>query len=124
MIRFIFRALAAALGFWLAARIVPGVYVVEGESGLRSLLAAGLLLGIVNAIIRPILVILTLPLTVVTLGLFLLVINGIMVKIVDFFLNGIEIHGLWHAMLVALIVSLTVWVVSWFVDPREERRGA
>lgn len=119
MIRFIFRALAAALGFWLAARIVPGVYV--GSMG--SLLAAGVLLGIVNALIRPIIVILTLPLTVITLGLFLLVVNGISVKIVDFFLTGIEIHGFWHAILVSIIISLTVWVVSWFVDPREEPRG-
>ena len=120
MIRFIFRALAAALGFWLAARVVPGVYV----GGLGSLLAAGVLLGIVNALVRPVIVILTLPLTVVTLGLFLLVVNGITVKIVDFFLTGIEIHGLWHAMLVAIIISLTVWVVGWFVDPREEQRRA
>ncbi len=120
MIRFIFRALAAALGFWLAARIVPGVYV----GGIGSLLAAGVLLGIVNALVRPVLVILTLPLTIVTLGLFLLVVNGVTVKIVDFFLTGIEIRGLWHAMLVAIIISLTVWVVGWFVDPRDERRQA
>lgn len=72
MVGFIVRALIAALGLWLAAEIVPGV----GYQSLESLLWAAALLGIVNAIVRPILIILTLPFTIVTLGLFLLVINA------------------------------------------------
>jgi putative membrane protein len=114
MIGFIIRVAVVALGLWLASRIVPGVEVLSW----KSLLAAALLLGIVNAIVRPVLIILTLPFTIVTLGLFLLVINGLMIKLVTVFLHGFIVHGLWAAILCALVVSLTSWIVSWFIGPR------
>jgi putative membrane protein len=120
MTRFILHALAAALGFWIAAKIVPGVHV----GGLGSLLAAGLLLGIINALVRPILVILTFPLTLITLGLFLLVVNGLTVWLVTLFLRGIQIHGLWHAILAAIVISLTSWVASGIIgSTRIDRRA-
>ena len=72
------------IGLWLASQIIPGVHFVSSE----SLIAAALLLGIVNALVRPILVILTFPITVLTLGLFLLVINGLMIELVSYFLSG------------------------------------
>ena len=109
MIRFILHALATALGFWLASKLMPHGVVVDG---LGSLVAAGVLLGVVNALVRPILVILTFPLTLLTLGLFLLVINGLMVALVTVFLRGIHIHGLWHAILTAIVISLTSWAAS------------
>ena len=120
MIRFILRALAAALGFWVASKIVPGVHV----GGVGSLLAAGVVLGIVNALVRPILILLTLPLTVLTLGLFLLVVNGLTVWLVTVFLREISIHGLWRAILTAIVISLTSWVAGWIINPmrREDRR--
>ncbi|MEP6966837.1 MAG: phage holin family protein [Pseudomonadota bacterium] len=108
MIRFALHALATALGFWIAAQIVPGVHA----GGWGSLIAAGVLLGIVNALVRPILVILTFPLTILTLGLFLLVVNGLMVWLVTLFLKGIQIHGLWSAILAAIVISLTSWAAS------------
>ena len=109
MVRFLLRALVAALGLWVASYIVPGVHV----HGLRTLLIAGLLLGLVNALVRPILTILTLPLTVVTLGLFLLVLNGLMVLLVGWILHrfgvsGYQIHGLFAAILTTIVI----WVVS------------
>jgi putative membrane protein len=108
----------AALGFWLASRIVPGVHV----GGWGSLLAAGVLLGVVNAFVRPIIVVLTLPLTIVTLGLFLLVINAVMVELATLFLrHQITIDTFWHAVLAALVISLTSWVGNWFIGPRDER---
>jgi putative membrane protein len=113
MIGFIIRAAVAALGLWIASKIVPGVYV----RSLASLAWAALLLGLVNAIIRPVLIILTLPITVITLGLFLLVINGLMIKLVTVFIHGLVVRGLWAAILTALIVSLTSWVASWFIGP-------
>ena len=108
MTRFILQALAAALGFWLASRIVPGVVV----GGLGSLLAAGVLLGVINALVRPILVLLTLPITLLTLGLFLLVVNGATVWLVTAFLHGVHIDGLWHAILTAIVISLTSWLAG------------
>jgi len=119
MIRFILHAIASAAGFWLASRIVPGVHV----GGLGGLLAAGVVLGIVNALVRPILVFFTFPLTILTLGLFLLVVNGMMVSLVAFFLHGsVRIDGFWHAILAALVISLTSWLASSLVGATDDRR--
>ncbi|MDR3512974.1 MAG: phage holin family protein [Caulobacteraceae bacterium] len=113
MIGFIIRAAVVALGLWLASKIVPGVEVLSTG----SLIAAAVLLGVVNAIVRPILVLLTFPITLITLGLFLLVINGLMIKLVTVFLHGFIVHGLGSAILCALVVSITSWVMSWFIGP-------
>jgi putative membrane protein len=113
MIGFIIRAAVVALGLWVASKIVPGVEI----RSVGSLIAAAVLLGLVNAIVRPVLVFLTFPITIVTLGLFLLVINGLMIKLVTVFLHGFVVHGLWAAILCALVVGLTSWVVSWFIGP-------
>jgi putative membrane protein len=113
MIGFLIRAAVVALGLWLASRIVPGVEILSWQ----SLAWAAVLLGIVNAVVRPILVILTLPITILTLGLFLLVINGLMIKLVTVFLHGFIVHGLVAAILCAVVVGLTSWVASWFIGP-------
>jgi putative membrane protein len=114
MVGFLIRAAVVAVGLWVASLIVPGVSFTSNE----SLIWAALLLGIVNAIVRPILIILTIPITILTLGLFLLVINGLMVELVSHFLGGFQVAGLGTAILVSLVVSLTSWVISWFVGPR------
>lgn len=105
---FLLRVLAAALGFWVASHLVPGVRV----SGWVSLLEAGLLLGILNALVRPLLVLFTLPLTIVTLGLFLFVVNGLTVWAVTVFIHGVHIPGLWSAILAAIVISLVSWVAN------------
>jgi putative membrane protein len=110
---FLIRAAVVALGLWLASQIVPGVEI----RSTGALIAAALLLGVVNAVVRPILVILTFPITLLTLGLFLLIINGLMVELVAHFLKGFEVDGLWPAILTSLVVSLTSWVMSCFVGP-------
>jgi putative membrane protein len=117
MVRFIIHALAAALGFWIASKVLHGVHV----AGIESLLLAGLLLGVVNALVRPILVILTLPLTILTLGLFLLVVNGVTVWIVTLFIHGVRIHGPVDAILTALIISITSWIVGGVLHPDTRR---
>ena len=114
MLGFLIRAAVVAVGLWVASLIVPGVSFTSNE----SLIWAALLLGIVNAIVRPILIILTIPITILTLGLFLLVINGLMVELVSHFHGGFQVAGLGTAILVSLVVSLTSWVISWFVGPR------
>ena len=75
---FFFRLIITALGLWAAATIVPGMRI----TGWGNLFVAALLLGLVNAVIRPIILILTLPLTVLTLGLFIFVVNGISLALV------------------------------------------
>jgi putative membrane protein len=111
---FILRVLVVALGLWLASALVPGIQVEDGW----TLVGAALLLGIVNALVRPLLVILTLPITILTLGLFLLVINAAMLGFVASFFDGFVISSFWSALLGAMIISLTGWVVSWFIGPR------
>lgn len=110
--RFIFQALAAAFGFWVASRIVPGVHA----RGVGSLIAAGLILGVVNILVRPILIVLTIPLTLVTLGLFLFVVNGITVWITAAFLKGVDVDGLWPAILASIVITVISWVARAIVD--------
>ncbi len=88
--------------------------------GIAALAAAAVLLGIVNAVIRPVVFLLTLPFTLVTFGLFLLVINAAMLGLVSFLLravgvSGFEVHGFWAALLGALVVSLVGWIGSLFI---------
>lgn len=83
-----------------------------------DLLGAALLLGIVNAVVRPVLILLTLPATLVTLGLFLLVINAAMLGLVAWMFDGFTISGFWAAVFGALVVSVTGWVASSFIGPR------
>lgn len=109
----IIRMLITAGGLWLASALVPGV-VIEGAG---TLLLAALLLGLVNAIVRPIVVLLTLPITIVTLGLFLLVINAAMFGLVAALLDKFYVSGFFAALLGAIIVSLTSMVASWYVGP-------
>lgn len=114
MIGFLVRLLVSALGLWLASELVPGIEVHGGW----TLLGAALLLGIVNAIVRPLLVILTLPATLLTLGLFLLVINAAMLGLVAWMFEGFTISGFWAAFFGALVVSVTGWLASSFIGPR------
>ena len=108
---FIVRLLITALGLWVADRVLPGIAI----SGTGSLLVSALLLGMVNAVIRPIILILTLPLTVLTLGLFILIVNGISLGIAAWLVPGFHIAGLWSATWGAVIVGLTSWVASAFI---------
>ena len=108
MTGFVLRVAIVALGLWLATQILDGL----NFDGPTTLLVAALLLGIVNAIVRPIAVVLTLPLTLLTLGLFLLVINAAMLGLVAMLLSGFQISGFWTAIGGALIVSVTGWVAS------------
>lgn len=111
---FLLRLLISALGLWLASAIVPGVYVAS----VGTLLIAALLLGIVNAVVRPVLIILTLPITILTLGLFLFVVNAAMLGLVAWLLPGFTITGFWPAFGASIVVSLVSWVASWFIGPR------
>ncbi|MBI3769533.1 MAG: phage holin family protein [Deltaproteobacteria bacterium] len=110
---FLVRLLINALGLWVAQAIVPGVEI----TGVGTLLAAALLLGIANAVVRPLIVLLTLPITVLSLGLFLLVVNAAMLALVAALLEGFVLRGFFSALLGSLVVSITSWIAAWYVGP-------
>jgi putative membrane protein len=101
------------LGLYLASVLVPGVQIV----GLGTFILAAILLGFVNGFVRPVAFLLTLPITIVTLGLFLLVLNAAMFGLVGAMLSGFSIAGLGSAILGALIVSITSGLASWYIGP-------
>lgn len=111
---FLVRFLITAGALWLASAIVPGMVFLSTA----SLLWAALWLGIVNALLRPIAVILTLPLTIVTLGLFLLIVNAAMLGLVASMLDGFQLSGFWSALFGALLVSLFSGLASNFIGPK------
>jgi len=103
----------AMLGLFLASQILPGVTIF----GTGTFILAALLLGLVNAVVRPIAFLLTLPLTIVTLGLFLLVLNAAMFGLVAALLDNFTVSGFWSAIFGAIIVSVTSTVSSWYIGP-------
>lgn len=114
MVGFLFRAALSMVGLWIATRWVHGIRIDDAG----TLVLAGVLLGAINAIIRPIAVILTFPLTVLTLGLFLLVVNAGMLGLTAWLLHGFHVAGFKAALLASLIVGLTGWIGSWFIGSR------
>jgi len=99
----------------LAVVLVP--YVVSGVriEGTGTALLAGAILGILNALVRPVLVILTLPLSIVTLGLFLLVINALMFQLAGAIVPGLHVDSFWSAFFGAIIVSIVSWLANWII---------
>src|SRR6267378_1121653 len=107
MRRFLVHWFSIALALFVCTRILPGVHV----DSFQTLAVAALVLGFINAIIKPILVILTLPITVLTLGLFYFVVNGFAFALASAVVPGFAVDSLWWAILGSLVVSL----ISWFV---------
>jgi len=105
---FILRIIVYTLALLVAAHVVPGIRL----DGLASALVAGLLLGLVNAIVRPVLVVLTFPITLLTLGLFLLVLNAFCLWLVSVFVAGFQVAGFWWGVLGAIVYSLISWLLA------------
>jgi putative membrane protein len=114
--KFIVRVIFGALGLWLASKLVHGVHF----SDTGSLILAAVLLGIVNALVRPVVFILTLPLTILTLGLFLLVVNAAMIGLVAMLLDGFQLRGLVAGILAAIVTGVTSWIGGMIL--RDDRR--
>jgi putative membrane protein len=104
--RFIVRAIFAALGLWVAAQVVHGIRF----DSTGSLIAAAVLLGVINAFVRPVVFVLTLPLTILTLGLFLLVVNALMIGLVAALLGGFHVDGLVPGILAAMVTGVASWI--------------
>jgi putative membrane protein len=114
MIGILIRTTIIGLGIWLAAYIVPGVTAGSGS----SLVWAAIALGLINALVRPVLVLLTLPATILTLGLFLLVLNAAMLNLAGWFVDGFEVEGFWSSVFGAIIISLVSGACSRFIGSR------
>lgn len=110
MKRFLIHWLVIALALWVTAYILPGVNV----DSTQALAIAAIVLGLVNALIRPILTILTLPITILTLGLFYLVVNGLTFLLASKLVSGFHVAGFWWAVLGALLVSIISSFVGGF----------
>lgn len=107
------RLLIIMLGLLVASALVPGVNI----EGLGNFILSAIMLGLVNVFVRPIAFLLTLPLTIVTLGLFLLVLNAAMFGLAAALLSGFYVSGFWAALFGALVVSITSTIASWTIGP-------
>jgi putative membrane protein len=107
--QFIVQTLVTAFALWAATRLVSGIRVPE--SGL-ALIFAAIVFGLVNALVKPLLVFLSLPITFLTLGLFLLVINALMLMLTAALVPGMQVNGFGSAFWGALVVSIVSWLVS------------
>lgn len=108
------RLLVTAIGLLIASGLVSGIEF----SGTLSLFVAAFVLGAVNAVVRPVVILLTIPFTLVTLGLFLLVVNAAMLGLTAFLVPGFSIAGFWSALFGSIIVSFTGMLASWYIGPR------
>ena len=115
MLTFLIRVAINAGAIALAAALIPGIEL----SGVGAALIAGLVFGLVNAVVRPILVVLTLPITLLTLGLFILVLNAICLWLTSVLVSGFDVHGVWPAVFGSLFVSVVSWIANALVRPRE-----
>ena len=109
---FVVRLIVNAAALWVAAQLVPGIVV----AGVTPLLLAALVLGLINAIVRPILLVLTLPLTLITLGLFIFVLNAFCLWLTSRIVTGFVIQTFGAALLGALVVSVVSWLLPAFVS--------
>lgn len=102
----------------LTAAIVAASYLIDGIriSGFFSAFCAAAVLGILNALFRPILFILTLPINIMTFGLFTFVINALLLKMSSGVIPGFDVHGFWSAIFAALIISGVNWILSSFIN--------
>jgi putative membrane protein len=112
--RFILRLVVNAVAVFLAANLVPGIHVNTPGTALL----AGLILGFVNALIKPVLFVLTLPFTILTLGLFIFVVNAVCLALVAWLVPGFTISGFGAALLGAIVISLVSWILHAIVNER------
>lgn len=110
---FIIKVLVTALAVFIADYFLAGVHI---NDDIKTVIIVALVLALLNSFIKPILVILTIPVTILTLGLFLLIINALMVKWAAALVDGFTVDGWWSALLFSLIVSLTSYIVDGITD--------
>lgn len=100
--KFILKILLSALAVLLLANVLPGIEV----EGYVTAIIVALVLSLLNLIVKPVLIILTLPVTIITLGLFLLIINAVIILLADSFIGGFEVGNIWWALIFSLLLSI------------------
>ncbi|MGI9598444.1 MAG: phage holin family protein [Acidimicrobiales bacterium] len=123
MMRIIVRILINAAALWAAAWALDGITL---SSEISSVLIVAAVFGLVNAFVKPLAKLLTLPLTILTLGLFTLVINAVMLQITDALTNGLRVDGFWTSVGGGIVISVVSWALSIFLpdDDRQPRSVA
>jgi len=111
---FLIRLCLNAVALLIVSTVIPGIEV----KGVLPALSAAFFLGLVNAVVRPVILILTLPLTILTLGLFIPLINAFLLKFVSLMIQGFEVHGFWSAVFGALLLSIVSGLLSFFINDR------
>lgn len=109
---FVIRLFVNALALLIVSTVIPGIEV----RGVLPALSAAFFLGLVNAILRPVIVLLTLPLTILTLGLFIPVINAFLLKLVSLMIQGFEVHAFWSAVFGAILLSIVSGLLNLFIN--------
>ena len=117
--KLIFRILLSALAVVLLAKFLPGIFV---DSYVTAIIVA-IVLSLLNFLVKPILVILTLPITIITLGIFLLFINGIIILLADYFITGFEVSNIWWALLFSLLLSILQSIFYTLLKEDKKRIG-
>jgi putative membrane protein len=117
MLRLLLNWLFSAILLLVVSRVVPGFEVAS----FKAALIAALVVGLVNATLGLVLKVLTFPLTIATFGVFLLVINALMLMFASHFVSGFAIHGFWPAFLGAVLLSLLHMLVKWIMPKKEEQ---
>jgi putative membrane protein len=117
--RIILKLLVSSLAVFFGAYILPGVYL----DGFPTAIMVALLMGFLNAFLRPILIILTIPITLLTFGLFLMVINAAIILLADYALSGFTINSFFTAVLYSVIVSLITWLLEAIANPKPRNAG-
>lgn len=115
--RFLVRWVVCSLGLWIAAGLLG--HGVNYGSNLRVIIIAGLILALINSIVRPIVILFSLPAILFTLGLFMVVINGLMVYLVSKWYPALEISSFWVAILAGMIIGLVNYLVTAILENRE-----
>ncbi len=108
------RWLVLSLAIFIVANVTNLIYIGD----LKALILGSLILGILNVFLKPVLIFFTLPLTVITLGLFILVINGIVLYLVSFLVSGFEIGGFGKAFLAAFLISILAMLINWVIKDK------
>ncbi|MBK8171003.1 MAG: phage holin family protein [Sandaracinaceae bacterium] len=119
MTKFLVHWSTVAIGLWVAAKLIPGIAI----HSLTALAVAALVLGLINASVRPVLHFLTFPITILTLGIFYLVVNGIAFGLAAFLVPGFGVSGLVPAILGALVVSVLSWFIGLFTGANQDEES-
>lgn len=118
--RFLVRWLVCSLGLWIAAGIL-GSAAINYDSKARVIIIAGLLLAVINMIIRPIVVLLSVPAILLSLGLFMIVINGLMVFLASKLYGSLEVTNFWAAIFAGMVIGLVNYLVTAILEERTNK---